>query len=38
MPELTLLNNKEHLLIQLVDEHGTGVLFSRAYIINLANL
>lgn len=38
MPELTLLNNKEHLLVQFVDGHGTGVLFSRAYIIDLATM
>lgn len=38
MPELTLLNNKEHLLVQFVDGHGTGVLFSRAYVIDLATM
>ena len=38
MPELTLLNNNEHLLVQFVDGHGTGVLFSRAYIIDLATM
>lgn len=38
MPELTLLNNKEHLLVQFVDGHGTGVLFSLAYIIDLATM
>lgn len=38
MPELTLLNNNEHLLIQFIDEHGTGVLISRAYMIDLATM
>ena len=38
MPELTLLNNKEHLLVQFVDGYGTGILFSRAYIIDLATM
>lgn len=38
MPELTLLHNNEHLLIQFVDGHGTGVLISRAYMIDLATM
>lgn len=38
MPELTLLHNKEHLLVQFVDGHGTGVLISRAYLIDLATM
>ena len=38
MPELALLHNKEHLLVQFVDGHGTGVLISRAYLIDLATM